>query len=116
MSMNATDEVVSSSATLLATVDLPDPEPPAIPMINGLSMRKQNYVAGVWNAVCFLCSTDSSGNDYETPRSCGFDRTAGHRVHWIQTWVDIDRSKPADDCPGRQSGLPGHGGLRHEKF
>jgi len=33
MSMNATDVVVRSSATFLATVDLPDPEPPAIPII-----------------------------------------------------------------------------------
>ena len=36
--MNATDDVVSSSATLRATVDLPDPEPPAIPMIKGFSI------------------------------------------------------------------------------
>jgi hypothetical protein len=52
MSMNATEEVVSSSATFLATVDLPDPEPPAIPIINGLSILLQSYVAHVWNALC----------------------------------------------------------------
>src|SRR6476660_1146026 len=109
MSMNATDEVVRSSATLLATVDLPDPEPPAIPMIKGLSIRKQNYVPGVWNAVCGLCFTDSSGNDYESPRSRGFNRIAGGGVHWIQTGIDGDRSESADDCPSRQSGLPGYG-------
>lgn len=38
MSMNATDEVVRRSATFLATVDFPDPEPPAIPIIKGLSI------------------------------------------------------------------------------
>src|SRR6185437_12358861 len=35
MSMNATDSVCSAWATLRATVDLPEPEPPAIPMMNG---------------------------------------------------------------------------------
>jgi len=35
MSMNATDDVVNISATFRATVDFPDPEPPAIPMIKG---------------------------------------------------------------------------------
>src|SRR5436305_1205211 len=39
MSMNATDEVVSISATLRATVDFPDPEPPAIPIISGFSIE-----------------------------------------------------------------------------
>ena len=34
MSMNATDAPCSDSATFLATVDFPDPEPPAMPMIN----------------------------------------------------------------------------------
>jgi hypothetical protein len=29
---------VRSSATLFATVDLPDPDPPAIPIMSGLSM------------------------------------------------------------------------------
>jgi len=35
MSMKATEEVVNSSATFRATVDFPEPDPPAIPMING---------------------------------------------------------------------------------
>ncbi len=52
MSMNATDVVVSCSATLLATVDLPDPDPPAIPIIKGLSVLLQSYEGGVWNALC----------------------------------------------------------------
>jgi hypothetical protein len=47
MSMNATDVVVRSSATFLATVDLPDPEPPAIPIIKGFSMLIQSYDSGV---------------------------------------------------------------------
>ncbi len=50
--MNATDDVVSSSATFLATVDLPDPDPPAIPIIKGFNILLQNYAAGVWNALC----------------------------------------------------------------
>jgi len=54
MSMNATDEVVRKSATFLATVDLPEPEPPAIPIIKGLSMLVQSYDACVWNALCPL--------------------------------------------------------------
>ena len=54
MSMKATDDVVSSSATLFATVDLPDPDPPAIPMMSGLSIRKQSYDDGVWGASAFF--------------------------------------------------------------
>jgi len=50
--MNATEQVVSSSATFLATVDLPDPEPPAIPIIKGLSILLQSYAGDVWNALC----------------------------------------------------------------
>jgi hypothetical protein len=42
MSMNATEDVVSSSATFFATVDLPDPEPPAIPIIKGFSILIQS--------------------------------------------------------------------------
>lgn len=38
MSMNATELVESPSATFLATVDLPDPDPPAIPMMNGFTL------------------------------------------------------------------------------
>jgi hypothetical protein len=34
MSMNATEAVPSELATLRATVDLPEPEPPAIPIIS----------------------------------------------------------------------------------
>src|SRR6476620_5627282 len=35
MSMNATDSACRACATFRATVDLPDPDPPAIPMIKG---------------------------------------------------------------------------------
>lgn len=52
MSMNATEGVVSASATFLATVDFPEPLPPAIPIMSGLSMLMQNYDDGVWNALC----------------------------------------------------------------
>ena len=36
MSMNATDREPRFSATFLATVDFPLPEPPAIPIMSGL--------------------------------------------------------------------------------
>ena len=48
--MNATDDVVRSAATFFATVDLPDPEPPAIPIIKGFSILIQTYDGGVWSA------------------------------------------------------------------
>ena len=35
MSMNATDSACSACATFRATVDFPDPVPPAMPMIKG---------------------------------------------------------------------------------
>jgi hypothetical protein len=35
MSMNATETAESACATLRATVDLPEPLPPAMPMISG---------------------------------------------------------------------------------
>src|SRR2546423_13635129 len=50
--MNATDDVVSSSATFLATVDFPEPLPPASPIISGLSMLLQSYDDGLRNALC----------------------------------------------------------------
>src|SRR5688500_14432310 len=37
MSMNATDAAGSDCATSRATVDFPEPEPPAIPTMNGLT-------------------------------------------------------------------------------
>jgi hypothetical protein len=37
MSMKATDDVDSAFATFLATVDLPDPVPPAMPMMSGFT-------------------------------------------------------------------------------
>src|ERR1039458_295324 len=36
MSMNATDAGISASAILRATVDFPDPDPPAMPMMAGV--------------------------------------------------------------------------------
>src|SRR6266480_4529566 len=52
MSINATDDVVKSSATFFATVDFPDPDPPAIPIISGLSILLQTYDGCHWNALC----------------------------------------------------------------
>jgi len=51
MSMNATDEVVSSSATFLATVDFPEPLPPAIPIIKGSNIVFERYEMHVGNAL-----------------------------------------------------------------
>ena len=51
MSMKATEVVVSSSATLRATVDFPEPEPPAIPMMSGFNIDV-SYVTPNWNALC----------------------------------------------------------------
>src|SRR3712207_3218451 len=42
MSMNATDAVASALATLRATVDLPDPEPPATPMMSGFMRARRS--------------------------------------------------------------------------
>ena len=39
MSMNATDAGISASATFRATVDFPEPDPPAMPMIVGFIAR-----------------------------------------------------------------------------
>src|ERR1019366_3627522 len=41
MSMNATDAGVSASAILRATVDLPDPDAPAMPMMSGFTGRRR---------------------------------------------------------------------------
>lgn len=54
MSMNATEDVVSSSATLRATVDFPEPDPPAIPMMRGFSIPFESYKSGNWNALCLF--------------------------------------------------------------
>ena len=37
MSMNATDVACSACATFRATVDFPEPDPPAMPMISGFA-------------------------------------------------------------------------------
>lgn len=40
--MNATDRFPRDSATLRATVDFPDPDPPAIPMIKGFTLKTED--------------------------------------------------------------------------
>jgi hypothetical protein len=40
MSMNATDAGISASAILRATVDFPDPDPPAMPMMAGVIAQR----------------------------------------------------------------------------
>jgi len=39
MSMNATERSPRLSATFFATVDLPEPEPPAIPIMRGFDTK-----------------------------------------------------------------------------
>ena len=46
MSMNATDAAVSDSATRRATVDFPEPVPPAMPMINGFVIGRSAAARG----------------------------------------------------------------------
>src|SRR5262245_55057932 len=41
MSMNATDSVRSACATFRATVDFPEPDPPAMPMISGFIVSRR---------------------------------------------------------------------------
>lgn len=55
--MNATDDVVRFSATFAATVDLPDPEPPAIPIIKGFSIVIKAKTA-VYGMHCAVFCTD----------------------------------------------------------
>src|SRR5688572_2989272 len=51
MSRNATDDRESASATLRATVDFPDPEPPAMPITSGLAGAPSfdDTLAPVWD-------------------------------------------------------------------
>ena len=44
MSMNATDAGTSASAILRATVDFPEPDPPAMPMIVGFIARRGDVI------------------------------------------------------------------------
>ena len=59
MSMNATDDVVSNSATFFATVDFPEPLPPAMPMIKGFNMlfKPTTTMLGTHYARCDSNST-----------------------------------------------------------
>ena len=61
MSMNATESELSASATFVATVDFPLPEPPAMPMMRGFDTLKM-YGTGscvgeyevLWRAMIFV--------------------------------------------------------------
>src|SRR5689334_24661676 len=117
MSINATDEVVSRSATLRATVDLPEPDPPAMPMIKGFSIRVQSYAERAWNALCFFAKQQLIRNYNEGSRSRGFAcATDVGSVQRIQTRSNGIRSERADGGTGRQSGIPRYGSLRREKL
>src|SRR4029079_6094035 len=53
MSMNATDSVRSACATFRATVDFPEPDPPAMPMMRGFSASRRpgsfaSYTRGLY--------------------------------------------------------------------
>src|SRR2546428_49747 len=104
MSMNATDVVVRSSATFLATVDLPDPEPPAIPIIKGFSILIQSYDSGVprhWpHATSFhrrshrrIAGIGEYG-DY-----CGAERHCRTDDSTDLVWHQLRRARPAPLLP-----------------
>src|SRR5438270_14056267 len=110
MSMNATDEVVNRSATLRATVDFPEPDPPAIPMMRGFNIRSKAMMAPLGTHYAFFpgdANTAKQADLNENPigRICPFSRwnpwlqcpQASHRRQ---------RCQPADGRGGRQSGLP----------
>src|SRR6266571_4119739 len=88
MSMNANEDVVRSSPTFRATVDLPDPEPPAIPMIKGLSIASKRYDVRYWNALCpslmqlesLRYEADCHENSIDCIRFCACRRARLQRV------------------------------------
>src|SRR5688572_31369246 len=55
MSMAHIDPAPRALMTFLATVDFPEPEPPAMPMINGAVMRQD------WRESCRGCRSRRSG-------------------------------------------------------
>ena len=46
MSMKATERLPRFSATFFATVDFPEPDPPAIPMMSGFDTKRNLRVDG----------------------------------------------------------------------
>src|SRR6476619_8221713 len=67
MSMKATDDVVRRSATFRATVDLPDPEPPAIPIIRGFIIVTKTTRAETGTHYAFFVYDSAYCNTSETP-------------------------------------------------
>src|SRR3954464_306402 len=120
MSMNTTDDVLSSSATFFATVDLPEPEPPAIPIINGFVMMIQSYEAGVWNALCFFRSRNRlpfvRQYNEKTFASARLAAVDGRRVQHLPTQHRYQCSDWADNSGGRQPGLHRYEHLRRQEL
>jgi hypothetical protein len=52
MSMNATDKAPRALATFVATVDLPLPEPPAMPIMRGFDTAQMYCRAGIRERRC----------------------------------------------------------------
>src|ERR1700681_1999633 len=116
MSMNATDDVVSRSATFVATVDLPEPEPPAIPIIRGFSMQIQTYSAGVWNALCARrkeTRTTAQAEPYNENQIARSRARAARRRRLQNPFSRFRNRGPesADRASGRQPGIHRHGCL-----
>src|SRR5438105_11721550 len=95
MLMNATDEFGRFSATFRATVDLPEPEPPAIPMMSGFTSGSSafTHVASMraraeWAQLeCFMPNYES--NHIRHQRVCNEEtfsdsRTCPRRHHAIR--------------------------------
>src|SRR6185312_17494884 len=120
MSMKATDGVVSSSATLRATVDFPDPDPPAIPMMSGFSIFV-SYAPLSWNALCPIVyrleiAARAAGSINENENNCAFhpDRRSA-RVQRCQAGRQYGHRARAHCGAGGQSGLPRYDRLRGAK-
>src|SRR6478735_3339175 len=63
MSMNATDSVRSACATFRATVDFPEPDPPAMPMMRGfIASRRPGSFASYSRGLYTDCEGGSRHN------------------------------------------------------
>src|SRR3982750_2828557 len=116
MSMKATEDVVRSSATLRATVDFPEPEPPAIPMMSGLSIHTKATPPRTGTHYAFFGPSQwprlrQDHNEIQIDVS-RFSHRCSRRVRWFESSHTRCRHLVFDDHTGRQSGIRGHDRLR----
>src|SRR5437016_4582841 len=86
MSMNATESASSAAATLRATVDLPEPVPPAIPMMNGFIASFNAMRSSAFAALCLLIPAlaISQGTNKDTVDIVIASTTDTHG--WLRGW------------------------------